>query len=462
MFAVPTGTVAAVALIASVSAAAAAPRTATGRDAATPAAEDQGRRLVYVEVDGITLTRSDATDDAGTNQSVMVDSDTEVIPRLELADLGDHRGLSREQLIDELIRLLYVLHAPYNIDFTATRPTSGAYSMIVIGGDCPTVAGRSCAGIAPRDCGDQNLANIAFVFPRGLSVEAVATLAAHESGHAWGLGHTDDPDDIMNPIVAEPPQTRYGAGNLAGIDGQPDGSGCPQSATYQDSHELLLANIGPRPPDGEAPEVWFEHVVPGRVVRPGQSIVVGARDNVAADRAQLEIADTVVGTASQLPFRIALPTDLPAGELRLTARAFDLSGNTGVAEIGLWVSDQPPRLCATAADCGDGDRCEPSGLCVREGASTDLFTSCADNRDCWTGLCARQSEQSLCTFRCTGDGDCPGDSVCLDGTACWPADAIPDPPSSGGCQSGGAGGPFTGLLLLAAAASLGERRRRQR
>ncbi len=202
----------------------------------------QGLRTVYLNFDGVTLNRSTTVDDATVNVSSIVNSATEVIPAMTTSGLIDVGGLSRQQVIDRVLADLEAIFEPYHVDFVTSRPVSAPYPMIVFGGDSLTVTGSAgLSGIALSDCDDTMPSNIIFVFPSGLRVGDLAEIAAEESAHAFGLGHTIDTSDIMFPVIQVAIPTAFGSGTI------PDGSGCPPSATSQDSHATLLSIIGGRP-----------------------------------------------------------------------------------------------------------------------------------------------------------------------------------------------------------------------
>ena len=193
---------------------------------------------VFVNFDGVTLVRSTTTDDATTNVSFLVQSSPTVIPAFSPAELSNDGGLTRVEIISATVAQLEAIHAPYNIAFTTTRPVSGSYSMLVFGGLCSSVIGQAgCAGIALQDCGNTFPSNISFVFPPGLRVEDLAVVAARQNAIALGLDNTDNPDDVMFPVLQVTPPERFAAGNTLG-------GGCLAPGTFQDSHQRMLDVLG--------------------------------------------------------------------------------------------------------------------------------------------------------------------------------------------------------------------------
>lgn len=418
----------------------------------------QGHRVVFLNFDGVTLTRSFTNDDARINVSAIVNSPTEVVPPFDPADLVSTGGLSRAQIIAQVVEDLYVIHEPYDVEFVTVRPASGDYSMVVFGGNCDEVASRNCAGVAIRDCGDQMPANVTFVFARGLRVRDLATTAAQEAAHAWGLGHTDDREDIMYPVIQQQSPRSYGAGNITGANGSPDGSGCPSTATYQDSHGRLLQNIGPRGQDATSPVVTFAEPADGETIFAGSLIRVEATDNVAVDRVELLLDGKVIRELESGPWEFALSASTPHGEHSLTVRATDLSGNTGQTQIHVFVNIDNAVPCADDTACDTGHHCNGT-VCVPDEEpgpdfAPDMFQPCVNGGDCSTGVCVTVGENSLCSQTCSEDSACPTGTACLDDTACWP-----EVPAVAMCTANGAGGGGVAALVIFLAIAAVMRRR---
>ncbi len=407
----------------------------------------QGRRVVYLAFDGVTLTRSQSNDDARTNTSAIVNSSTEVIPAFNISSLSSTNGMTRAQIIDAVIDDLYTIHADFNVDFVTTRPSSGYYSMIVFGGSCGSVAGSTnCAGIALLDCGDQMPANITFVFPGGLRVADLATTAAQEAAHAFGLGHTSDVDDVMYPQIRTQVPSGFGAGNI------PDGSGCPSSATYQDSYQKMMQTIGPRGQDTVGPLVIITSPTEGATIGGGTSLTASISDDIAVARARLEIDGQLHGEKTDPPWSWGLPL-LSAGTHQLTVRAWDLSNNDGFARVNVNVdagtgpSCNGPEDCETWEDCVNG-QCQGS-------PDGELGDPCTSAQECLSGLCATSGDDQRCTQTCDAATPCPEGFDCLNGTVCWPGSGGGGggEGEGGGCAAGRGGAApllvLVGILLAA-------------
>jgi Matrixin len=58
----------------------------------------------------------------------------------------------------------------------------------------------------------------------------IGLLLLHELGHAVGLAHVNDPDEVMYPTLKPRPVAAYGPGDLAGLVALGRGAGCDPSA----------------------------------------------------------------------------------------------------------------------------------------------------------------------------------------------------------------------------------------
>lgn len=402
-----------------------------------------GPRIVYLNFEGVTLTSANNTDNATTDTSYIISATTApgstlYIPAFSPSDLGSTGGLSRDQIISRVIDRLYASHQAFDVHFVTARPTSGPYSMVVIGGDCETVAGASCAGVALLDCGDSNPVNISFVFPPGLRVDDLATTAAQESAHAFGLAHTDDTDDIMYPIIRQSIPSSFGAGSL------PPGDRSCGGVSFQDSHQLMLSTIGPRGQE-LLPAVVIEQPQSGAVVYPGDVVAGSATDTSAVTEVSLVIGGETVAVASQSPYSFVVPDTTVKGDVELAVRALDDEGNVGAAAISVYIAGPDDIPCSDGA-C-PGDLICVSDICI-DRADGGLGSFCSTNSECDSGICAERDGEQRCSTSCDAATPCPAGFECIGDTACWPAD--PGSSSFLGLCSASGGGTGGWLLILIA------------
>jgi hypothetical protein len=442
------------------------PGLCPGPDCPEIAPQAQGLRVVYLAFDGVTLTRSQDNDSAtittasSDGLSAIVNSATEVIPPFDPDDLSWDGGLSRSQIIAQVVDELYEIHAPYNVEFVTTRPTSGTYSMVVFGGTCQSVVGQSnCAGIALLDCDDWMPANITFVFPYGIALGDLATTASQEAAHAFGLGHTDNEDDVMYPYIIPNQYPRdFLQGNV------PDDSSCPYDnpIQYQDSDEMMLDTIGPRGQDTTGPSVEITSPTAGATVSAGDPVTATATDAGGVDRTEFQVDGTTIATDTSAPYTFTLPDDLAAGDHLLTVRAYDQADNSSYDRISVYVATGEEMDCDEDSDCAEGEECN-GNLCVPDnGLAGDLGDNCASNEDCQSNQCGMGGSGNHCTQPCDEENACPGGFECITGDLCWPSDG--DGGGDGGLcavsRKQGLGGALASLALIAMAMMIGSRRRR--
>lgn len=420
-------------------------------DSREPAA--QGLRVVYLNFEGVTLTSSTNADSGPTNTSYIISAttapgSTRFIPPFSPSDLGSTGGLSRDQIIQRVIDRLYASHQAFDVQFVTTRPASGPYSMVVIGGDCQSVAGANCAGVALLDCSDNNPSNVSFVFPPGLRVDDLATTAAQEAAHAFGLSHTTDTGDIMYPSILQSVPSSFGAGSI------PQGDSSCGGGSFQDSYQLMLSTIGARGQDTVPPAVAINQPQAGAVVNPGDTVDASAMDFSAITEVSLVIGGETISLASQPPYTFIVPDTTAKGNVMLEVRAIDEQGNTGTDSINVYVSGPDDVPCDSGA-CPDGLVCV-SDICIdRSGGG--LGSLCTASSECDSGICASLDGEQRCSTTCDSTAPCPAGFECVDDTACWPSSGS-DNPFVGLCAAGGRGQGAAGLLVLLALLALRRRR----
>jgi hypothetical protein len=423
-----------------------------------PAPKAKGRRVVYLNFTGPTLTRSVSTDDATQDKSAMIKQSMDVTP-FSASALNHDGGGTTQQIIDATVEQLEDSYSGIDVEFTTTRPGSGSYSMIVFAGSGHTCENTiedspSCVGIALRDCGDLYFpSNIVFVFTWGTRWNDLAQVAAHEGGHAFGLDHILNSSAIMYPSVQGSfIPTDFLSGTIPGED-QPDACG---GDTFQDSRERLLNNIGPTGQDVEAPDIEITSPENGAVVVGGTQVTANITDNRAVLEAEMLIDNQPIEKKLNPPWTFTVPSGLPGGDHLLAVTATDESNNTSQKTISVTVEGNPS--CSSDGDCAEGWVCIDSA-CVPAGpAAGNLGAFCSQAEECDSGACGTLEGESRCTQACDPASPCPIGFECVGGGACWPASG--DGGGGGGCAIGGRNktGPLL-LMLFVGAALLFSRRR---
>jgi hypothetical protein len=284
-----------------------------------------------------TLTRAE-NDNAALNQSAL--GAVTPYPAFTWPGIADG-SISRRELVRTIAERVNEVFLPYNVLITTTRPASGPYTMVMIGGS-PTLLGFDAriGGVALMDCNNQSATNVVFAFPTALrgNLHGLFVTAAQEAAHAFGLEHTNDTSDIMYPKV-DPAQRLFQdrenmifGDRLCGRD-------------TQNSHRRLLEMLGPWPAgekpfesgaaaDTTPPVVTIEPI--GTVL--AQPFVVRAtvQDDSGIEEVVVEAGDTRLA-ATRPPYAWSLD-GFEAGPLTLTVTARDPSGNRGSATAQVMVT----------------------------------------------------------------------------------------------------------------------------
>jgi hypothetical protein len=183
-------------LLANMDAGADAPAVMPDASAACPAVTTTplpaGHFKLYVNTEGVDITKCSA-DDARTNCSTIPPANATIPAFLP----GDP---NRQQLIDAIVVRVQEKLAPYSIDVVTTRPTSGDYTMAVLGGDVSLVGGLAGSlSIAPGVCDFANHDRVAFEFDRGATVgyNDYALSILSDFGAMVGLAGTTTPGDCL-------------------------------------------------------------------------------------------------------------------------------------------------------------------------------------------------------------------------------------------------------------------------
>ena len=146
---------------------------------------------MFLNFDGVTLTKGNCND-APTNCVDYVTTDQTVVPPFL------NGNADRAADIAAIVQVVNDALAPYSIEIVTSRPASGSYDMIVVGGD-PSLVGGSAGllGLAPGNCTPRtNL--VSMEFDHGYTAPYVyANLMLSDIAVFAGLSASTDPGDCM-------------------------------------------------------------------------------------------------------------------------------------------------------------------------------------------------------------------------------------------------------------------------
>lgn len=151
----------------------------------------------------------------------------------------------------------YVEHAlaRYDIRVVTQRPAFGDYEMLVVGGRSADIGKtKKLFGLAGLDCTNRYHHGVGVVFAATIrehynsyterqKAYKVASTAAHEAGHMFGLLHTDNSCDFMS--YARHKLCPFYHSFLDRMTPLQSDSLGKCGRTQQNSHRRLLANVGP-------------------------------------------------------------------------------------------------------------------------------------------------------------------------------------------------------------------------
>jgi hypothetical protein len=150
-----------------------------------------GKLKVFVNTEGVTLTKGDC-DDSRTNCTNLIQTDQSVVPPFMDGDT------QRETVIATNIAVAQQILSAYSVDFVRTRPTTGDYEMLVLGGSSTDLVGIDNLGsLAPGSCTNQHRDSIGLEFDFGVTEDFYAYHFVSDLGSIIGLGASDQKDDCM-------------------------------------------------------------------------------------------------------------------------------------------------------------------------------------------------------------------------------------------------------------------------
>ena len=433
-------------------------------------------QVLFINFGGVTITKvtndgDPLHDDATTNKSWIpnVGGSTVTIPAFDATPFI-YAPQTAQTVRDVITQQVKDWYAPYNIYVVTTRPASGRYSMMVVGGiTTQVVTGQQDAvGVAGLDCGNDNQNNIGFAFSGSLPPQTtspqdkqiaqllIAQTIAHEGGHTFGLDHVNSPMatavDIMEPAVD--PNV---AGFLTGNQPLSDGSSMCGAGATEDTHGRLLNNLGPAPTGGSTvakPTVqWLAPKNGAAVPRQFTAAVSVTAGGGTITKVEIIQGGVIDATINNPPYQVGftVPASVPDGApVRFTAIAYNSLGGKASVATDFTIqgsATQAPIGCILKTDCMTNESCTNSkcvavaptcmpackanetcqddGTCLANTGDmagttgttpTTVGMACTDSAECGTdGLCATANGKQYCTQACvtTDPNACPSDYECV-------------------------------------------------
>lgn len=416
-----------------------------------PPVQHPEHRVLYVNRHGGTFVAGTA-DDSGENKSVLVDAGSKVVPAF---DWGDARW-------NEVMSCVTEKYSPYAITVTDVEPPAGStYIEAVVGGTQVDIGyegpggGGDVLGVASTMGCQIVEKGVSYSFSAAHARNDTTGLCGtilQESAHQFGMEHAMNPDDAMTYLA---PSAIWPLFTDAASDcGEYEARSCRCGGTTQNSHQWLLAVLGPS--DDVAPTIALDAPGDGATVRAPVRVESTASDNVRIDRVELLIDGTVLTTKDDPPYDFDVPAGVHAGGHTLTVRAVD--GDENVAEASIDVTFE--------AECVDDSECAEAQTCDGDICLGGVGADCENPAQCAGGICYVDTTNgvSYCTEECDpGSDGCPSGSKCVQPEFGTPKCVPGADGGGGGCAAGGGRGSrgAAGMLLLGVLGlAIASRRRR--
>jgi hypothetical protein len=192
-----------------------------------------GAHAVYLNFDGVTLTKCTPADSRA-NCTDQIKQDPSVIPPYMDGDPN------RQVRIDFIVTTVQRALAPYSVDIVTTRPTSGDYFMVVLGGSATQLGFPGISGVAQLPCDATNRNLVSLEFDNVLLGIPQSGLVLSDIGLMIGMGLPTDANDCANRTEDWTSVCTYGAMATAAAQ-----NNCGRTPT-QDEPALLAAAFGCR------------------------------------------------------------------------------------------------------------------------------------------------------------------------------------------------------------------------
>jgi hypothetical protein len=401
-------------------------------DRVAPEPQASGNNVLFLNFLGVTL--SAGTDDAPINVSELFNAGTVAVPPFQLPP---NAKFTLQQAKDSVTDRLKSFYKPFDVQIVTTRPASGNYTMIAVGGKNTLIPGLSgAAGVSPLDCdattqtGNPN--NVVYDFseeqpPEFGGLPSIAVTAAHESGHSYGLEHTDNASDIMysvqNPNITIDAffKIRFTTGNYSSFNGGGEVGRCAGRTDPLDNVALLTSALGsnPSPGDTNAPTVMLTFPTLQQV--PTQfPIRINASDNNTVQRVEVYKNLELISVLTSAPYQ-AVVNAADNETFYLTVEAWDADANHAVDIKAFIAQAATPQLCPN----GDGD-CKTNQVCKQGICRYPIGTPCTVPQQCEYS-CKQPVgvQQTICTNTCNGARPCPAGNHCGADNLCAPGDVMP-------------------------------------
>lgn len=220
-------------------------------------------------------------------------------------------------------------YADFNLVFTLTRPTRGAFYTEVIssGGGAWCDLPPQVAGVAPFLCRDLD-GGVSYTLSGGETAKQTAIIIAQEQAHLVGLQHTTSERDLMNPTICND------CDGFEDVVNTVKGDNCSQPT--QNSYRMMLERLGGWP-GGNKPGAFGCSVDSAEptlaIVEPADQAAVGrnfslrvsAQDDCEISEVSVNVMPMALVTSARVP-PFAWDLSNISGDQTITVTATDVNG----------------------------------------------------------------------------------------------------------------------------------------
>ncbi len=206
-------------------------------DAAMTGSGTSTSHVLFLQFEGQTV--NPGADDPVANTS------SEVVSTVTLGKFEPGAANRAADIAAIVADLTHVL-APFHFDVVTTRPTSGAYDMVIISSDSASKIGlpTSSVGAVPVTCASQGAPTLGFLFATGLTMHTIAAYSLAMAAQQHGIPFSKVANDCM--CYADAACTFSAACTIGGAGTAIDSTDYPCGPTgTMNEQALFLAAYGP-------------------------------------------------------------------------------------------------------------------------------------------------------------------------------------------------------------------------
>jgi uncharacterized protein (TIGR03382 family) len=221
-------------------------------------------------------------------------------------------------------------------------------------------------GVSPFTIGCDVIPNsIVFTFASAFNndPETVCEVMAQELAHSFGLDHE---------LLAADPMTYLSYTGLQGFQDQSVSCGEYQTracglqgecGASQDSVTMLMTRVGPSGGGTNGvPTVQITSPSDGAQVPPGFTVAASATDDGSVTKVELWVDGNLADTRTSGPFTFSTDAGLAEGAHQIQTIAYDNSGQSSTAQIGVTIAAGAPDPGDGGGGGGGGNGADPSDI----------------------------------------------------------------------------------------------------